>query len=158
MATTDFLDEKRHEIGARLKELKPLVDEYQRLEAAVAALDGITSLSTNGSAARHTSRGEKTSAKPRSPRKRGAAHGARRGRPKGSGTRGAEALALVTASPGITIPELADKMGIKQNYLYRVLPGLADDGLVVKDGRGWKPKAAAPKATEPTPPEPTASA
>jgi hypothetical protein len=30
-------------------------------------------------------------------------------------------------------------MGIKQNYLYRVLPGLADDGLVVKDGRGWKP-------------------
>jgi hypothetical protein len=31
-------------------------------------------------------------------------------------------------------------MGIKQNYLYRVLPGLAQDGLVVKDGRGWKPK------------------
>jgi hypothetical protein len=66
-------------------------------------------------------------------------HG-RRGRPKGSGTRGAEALALVKAQPGITIPELAEKMGIKQNYLYRVLPGLAADGLVVKDGRGWKPK------------------
>ena len=32
--------------------------------------------------------------------------------------------------------------GIKQNYLYRVLPGLAEDGLVVKDGRGWKPKDA----------------
>ena len=31
-------------------------------------------------------------------------------------------------------------MGIKQNYLYRVLPGLADDGLVEKDGRGWRPK------------------
>jgi hypothetical protein len=29
-------------------------------------------------------------------------------------------------------------MGIKQNYLYRVLPGLADDGLVVKESRGWK--------------------
>ena len=28
----DFLDEKRSEIGARLKELKPLVDEYSRLE------------------------------------------------------------------------------------------------------------------------------
>jgi predicted ArsR family transcriptional regulator len=59
---------------------------------------------------------------------------------QGSGTRGAEALALVKAQPGITIPELAEKMGIKQNYLYRVLPGLAADGLVVKDGRGWKPK------------------
>jgi DNA-binding IclR family transcriptional regulator len=67
----------------------------------------------------------------------------RRGRPKGSGTRGAEALALVKASPGITIPEIAEKMGIKQNYLYRVLPGLAEDGLVKKDGRGWHPKDAA---------------
>ena len=46
-------------------------------------------------------------------------------------------------SPGITIPELAAKMGIKQNYLYRVLPGLAEDGLVAKDGRGWHPKDAA---------------
>jgi DNA-binding IclR family transcriptional regulator len=45
--------------------------------------------------------------------------------------------------PGITVPEIAEKMGIKQNYLYRVLPGLAEDGLVVKDGRGWKPKDAA---------------
>ena len=77
-------------------------------------------------------------------RKRGATHtGGRRGRPKGSGTRGAEALALVKQNPGITIPEIAEKMGIKQNYLYRVLPGLAADGLVVKDGRGWKPKDAA---------------
>ena len=31
---TDFLDEKRKEITDRLKELKPLVDEYARLEAA----------------------------------------------------------------------------------------------------------------------------
>jgi hypothetical protein len=150
MATADFLDEKRHEIGARLKELKPLVDEYQRLEAAAAALAGITTTSANGSTARRASRGEQTTTKPRSARKRGAAHGARRGRPKGSGTRGAEALALVTSTPGITIPELAEKMGIKQNYLYRVLPGLAEDGLVVKDGRGWKPKASAPAAAEPT--------
>ena len=66
-----------------------------------------------------------------------------RGRPKGSGTRGNEALALVKAKPGITIPEIAEQMGIKQNYLYRVLPGLASDGLVEKDGRGWRPKTAA---------------
>ena len=42
--------------------------------------------------------------------------------------------------PGITIPELAAKMGIKQNYLYRVLPGLQAEGSVKKDGRGWHPK------------------
>jgi hypothetical protein len=146
MYMADFLDEKRNEIGSRLKELKPLVEEYQRLEAAAAALDGLPVPSSNGQApARRVPR-------PKSPSKRrssnasasaGAGSGTgtgRRGRPKGSGTRGAEALALVKASPGITIPEIAEKMGIKQNYLYRVLPGLADDGLVTKDGRGWHAK------------------
>ena len=37
----DFLDEKRKEIDARLRELRPLVDEYQRLEKAAAALSGV---------------------------------------------------------------------------------------------------------------------
>jgi hypothetical protein len=139
----DFLDEKRNEIGARLKELKPLVDEYRRLEAAAAALDGVpvggagTSANGSGSARRASAR-VKTAGRSRT----GTGTG-RRGRPKGSGTRGAEALALVKGNPGITIPEIAEKMGIKQNYLYRVLPGLAEDGLVTKDGRGWHPKDAA---------------
>ena len=42
--------------------------------------------------------------------------------------------------PGITIPELASKMGIKHNYLYRVLPGLEKEGKVRKVGKGWHPK------------------
>jgi hypothetical protein len=129
--TTDFLDEKRQEINARLNELKPLVDEYQRLQAAAAALAGVSAPPTPTAAAQR--RPARTAAKPN------IASRGRRGRPKGSGTRGAEALALVKASPGITIPQIAEKMGIKQNYLYRVLPGLADDGLVIKDGHGWKP-------------------
>ena len=41
--------------------------------------------------------------------------------------------------PGITIPEIAEAMGIQQNYLYRVLPALQKDGLVRKEGRGWHP-------------------
>lgn len=133
----DFLDEKRSEIGARLKELKPLVEEYERLEAAAAALDGVPP-NQNGnapSARRSPARAAATG--------RRAKGTGRRGRPKGSGTRGAEALKLVRAKPGITIPEIAEQMGIKQNYLYRVLPGLAEDGLVRKDGRGWHPRQAA---------------
>jgi DNA-binding IscR family transcriptional regulator len=43
----------------------------------------------------------------------------------------------------VTIPEMAQKMGIQQNYLYRVLPGLEQDGQVRKEGRGWFPKDAA---------------
>ena len=60
------------------------------------------------------------------------------GRRKG-GKRAAEALSFVQGQPGITIPELAVKMGIKQNYLYRVLPGLEQEGKLEKKGRGWYP-------------------
>jgi hypothetical protein len=140
MASGDFLDQKRHEIGARLKELKPLVDEYGRLEAAATALDGVPATAlTHATAATRPAPARATAAT----RKRSATHGGRRGRPKGSGTRGADALALVKENPGITIPEIAEKMGIKQNYLYRVLRALAANGLVVKEGRGWHPKDAA---------------
>ena len=62
------------------------------------------------------------------------------GRRKGSGTRAAQALSFVQGQPGITIPELAAKMNIKQNYLYRVLPGLEQENRVEKKGRGWYPK------------------
>ena len=122
----DFLDEKRKEIQARLKELRPLVDEYHRLEAAERALSGVES----GPAT--------TAATPTRRRRRpSSSSNGRRGRPRGSGTRAAQALQLVGERPGITIPELADAMGIKQNYLYRVMPGLAEDGKVTKSGRGW---------------------
>jgi hypothetical protein len=123
----DFLDEKRKEIQARLKELRPLVDEFHRLEAAEQALSGV-----GGNAAAAT-------AAPTRRRRRSSSSSSngRRGRPRGSGTRAAQALQLVGERPGITIPELADAMGIKQNYLYRVMPGLAGEGKVTKSGRGW---------------------
>jgi len=127
----DFLDEKRKEIQARLKELKPLVDEYQRLEAAEAALSGVGGTTTT------TTRAASAPAASRRRRRSSGSGNGRRGRPRGSGTRGAQALELVKARPGITIPELADAMGIKQNYLYRVMPGLAEEGKVTKSGRGW---------------------
>jgi len=135
----DFLDEKRNELKARLDELRPLVDEYRRLEAAVAALDGVK---TGGGAAPSRRRGGGGGG--------GSSNGGsgtngsgRRGRPRGSGTRGKQALELVRSSPGITIPEIAEQMGIQQNYLYRVLPGLQKDGLIRKEGRGWHPMDAA---------------
>ena len=113
----DFLDEKRREIEARLKELRPLVDEYNRLEKASAALAGVG----NGGARQRTTRG------------RG------RGRPRGSGTRAKQALELVRARPGITIRELSEAMGIHANYQYRVMPTLESEGQVVKRDKGWHP-------------------
>ena len=124
----DFLEEKKREIDARLKELRPLVDEYHRLEAAAAALEGLPS--TGGNASTPTRRSSRT----RSTSGQGTG---RRGRPRGSGTRSKQALELVRSRPGITIPEIADAIGIQQNYLYRVMPGLAEEGKVTKSGRGW---------------------
>jgi CRP-like cAMP-binding protein len=135
----DFLDEKRREIATRLKELEPLVSEYDRLRSALDALDGVGGAGGSARAARGA-------AAPRPARRaatNGAARQSGRGRPRGTGTRSKEALALVRSQPGISIPEIAQTMGIKQNYLYRVLPQLQKDGLVRKEGRGWHANDAA---------------
>jgi ribosomal protein S25 len=158
---TDFLDEKRQEITSRLKELKPLVDEFNRLEAAASALAGVIGSAASEATAVVTRRrgpgrppgsGRKKAAAPKAAAAKAAAPKAaapkagrptkrRAGRRKGSGTRAAEARSFVQGQPGITIPELAAKMGIKQNYLYRVLPGLEQENKVEKKGRGWYPKS-----------------
>jgi hypothetical protein len=154
---TDFLDEKRQEITARLKELKPAVDESKRLEAAAAALAGVGGTRSPGTATAaprrkkgpgrprgSVNRKAATASPAKATRKPARKAGRRRaGRRKGSGTRAIEAFSFVQGQPGITIPELAAKMGIKQNYLYRVLPGLEQEGKVTKRGRGWHPKAKA---------------
>ena len=121
----DFLDEKRKEIDARLRELRPLVDEYNRLEKAAAALSGV------GGA-------QRMAAVPRR-RNSGGGGGNRRGRPRGSGNRAKQALELVRTRPGISISEMASAMKIQPNYLYRVMPTLESEGQVVKREKGWHP-------------------
>ncbi len=128
----DFLEVKKREIAQRLEELRPQVEEFRRLEAAQRALEGVSDTAGESPAPRR-GRAKRSAAGTRN-------GNGRRGRPKGSGTRAAEALQIVTDNPGITIPDMAQKMGIQQNYLYRVLPGLEQDGKVRKDGRGWFPK------------------
>jgi predicted transcriptional regulator len=128
------------EIKAIDDQLRVLKDEASRLEAARAALTGGTRRggrpATNGTA--------RTPARPSGRRDRGAA--ARR---PGSGTtRATQALELVREKPGITIPEIATAMKIEPNYLYRVLPRLASDGQVKRDGQGWHP-APSSKSTSP---------
>jgi hypothetical protein len=149
----DFLEQKQSELAGRMDELRPLVDEYARLEAAAAALDSVNvsavavspskrgpgrprNVATADTASAKPAKGTPGKAKPA----KGKAAGKHAGRRKGSGARAAEALALVQQQPGITIPELAVKMGIKQNYLYRVLPSLEQEGKAVKKGRGWTAK------------------
>lgn len=144
----DFLDQKRREIENRLAELKPLIAEHNRLQAAAEALSGAASSSANGSPpvapARRgpgRPRGSKNrrTATAKAPRATPSRVAGRGGRRKGTGKRAAEALAAITAQPGITVPELVSKIKVNQTYLYRVLPGLREQGKISKQGRGWHP-------------------
>jgi hypothetical protein len=129
---TDFLKKTLKDIEARRRELAPLVEEYRQLEEAAAALQGVDGNSRTATA----------TATARPTRRRAASKPSgtgRRGRPRGSGKRAQQALDLVAGQPGITIPELAKAMKIQPNYLYRVLPGLEQDGKVKKKDKGWFP-------------------
>jgi hypothetical protein len=127
----DFLDAKVREIEERLQELRPLIEEFHRLEAASAALDGVSATAAAPVRRRPAASVNGTSRPGRPGRPRGG-----RG---GDNTRASQTVELVRTQPGITIPELADHMGIKPNYLYRVLPQLADEGKVRRQGKGWHP-------------------
>ncbi len=57
-----------------------------------------------------------------------------RGRRSAAGTRADQTVALIRENSGVTIPQLAEKLKIQPNYLYRVVPKLVKDGLITKDG------------------------
>ncbi len=131
-----FVDTTVKDIDERLRELQ---NEVSRLEAARSALTGArrgpgrprgASASASGASTRTTRArtGRRASAGPRT-----------RSARRGGNTRSVQALDLVRKQPGITIPELAKAMKIQPNYLYRVLPRLASEGQIKRNGQGWHP-------------------
>jgi DNA invertase Pin-like site-specific DNA recombinase len=52
-------------------------------------------------------------------------------------TRADEAVRIIKANSGITASEVAKRMRIKPNYLYRVLGDLQKEGRVKKSGRSY---------------------
>lgn len=159
---SDLLDRTRTEINDRLDELRPTLAEYERLRAAVVALDGTAgSTSADGAAGpaardaaaprlRPGPRGSRTtvvrasSQRPARPASSGSAR--KGGRPKGSGRRAIQALAAVRNQPGMTVAQLATRIGADRNYLYKLLPDLAAQGKLVKRGRGWHPASEQPSS------------
>jgi ribosomal protein S25 len=111
------------------KRIAELDDERKRLERALAELGG-----------KVTGRGGRRKARRRGrPRKTGTAKKAGAPRRRRSGTRADQAVKLVQNNPGITASEIAKKMKIKPNYLYRVLGELEKEGRVKKKGRQYQP-------------------
>lgn len=141
---TDIVEQTRREITDRIEQLRPVIEEYERLQAAAEALASIPAASATESARpaapapRRRGPGRpRHSASARSPRPAGSRK--RSGRPKGSGARAQEAVKLIEGQPGITIREMAAKMKITPNYLYRLLPPLEKEGKIAKQGNGWQP-------------------
>ncbi len=123
---TDTADRILTDLRRRRDELKPLVDELERIEAAIAALEAANSGgSGNGGSRSPAATGGGGSA----PRRR------RRGRPrKGEPNRTDQFLELVRTG-GISIPAAAREMGIGPNYLYRIAGTLESEGTIKKQGR-----------------------
>src|SRR3954454_8521008 len=109
------VDEAANLLRDRMRELDA---ERRRLERALADLTG----------GRATRRGPG--------RPRGSSMGTRRRRRRG-GTRSDQAVRLIKANPGISASEVAKKMGIQPNYMYRVLGDLQKEGKVKKSGRKY---------------------
>ena len=110
-AGSDTIDQARALIEKRLSELD---DERKKLEGTLRDLGGR-----------------------RGPgRPRGSTGGRKRRRRRG-GTRAEQAVKVIQDNPGITPSQIAERLGIKPNYMYRVMNELQKDKLVSKKGRGY---------------------
>jgi sugar-specific transcriptional regulator TrmB len=105
-----------------------LKDRIKELEGELSKLQRALSNLTDG---REGRRG------PGRPRGARAAAGTRARRGRRRGTRSGQAVRLIKANPGITASEIAKKMRIQPNYLYRVLGDLQKEGRVKKSGRSY---------------------
>ena len=118
----DTADRILDDLRRRRDELRPLVDELGRIEAAIDALERASGdTNANGSA----------------PAPAAAGSGRRRGRPrKGEPNRTDQFLALVREG-SVSIPAAAKVLGIGPNYLYRLANTLQAEGTISKQGREY---------------------
>src|SRR5215208_5216799 len=106
-----------------------LKERINELESELANLQRALSNLTEGR------QGRRGPGRPRGSRTAGT--GTRTRRRRRGGTRADQAVKLIKANPGITASEVARKMKIQPNYLYRVLGDLQKEGKVKKSGRSY---------------------
>lgn len=112
---------------ARIEELRPQVEEYARLQEVEAYLRA------------------QLEAPPALPSGTAKPKAARDGRPLHiGGQRAKDIVECVRKKPNITVPEIAGELGIGDTGVYRIARALAEDGQIVRDGRGYVLPAAAP--------------
>jgi CRP-like cAMP-binding protein len=115
----------RQEVETRIAELEALLEPLRAEHAQLKAVAATFGAGAGSGGRRRTPR-----AATATPVGRGA-----------GGSRAQQAVALITAQPGVTAADLAQALGISRNYLYRVLPRLEARGVVTKEGMGYHPAA-----------------
>lgn len=149
----NLIEDFQTRIDARMAEIHPLVQEYhalQQLRGVISNLDaadvaahianfpipGLTGVPGSGSGSEGTG-----GTRPKRP------SSAKRNRPRAAASPPAtdrsgeghdeEIVALVTAEPGLTAAQLAERLDLPVSVLFRTLPLLQRDGLVRKHGKGF---------------------
>jgi hypothetical protein len=119
--------EKR--VVSRLKELRPLVEEYEQLRQVADRLG----VDVNAA-------GEKQPAarKRRSAPRRTSSRRAPRGTKAVGAERRARVLELIEQRPGITVPDLSRELAVEPPPLYRTVRKLQSEGVIKKDGKSLK--------------------
>jgi hypothetical protein len=117
VSVLEDLQRVENQLLARMKELRPLVEEYAELERAARRL---------GVAVAEPSPVRSRTAHARTPRRE------RRQAPPGQ--RRQQILTLVTERPGITVREIGNELGVDPTSLYRIVRELDRAGEIVKEG------------------------
>jgi predicted HTH transcriptional regulator len=117
---SDVLDQARSLIEDRLKELD---DERVKLERTLNDISG-------GRV------GRRRPGRPKGSTARRRSSGRKRGRKRS--TRADQAVKIGRENPGITASEVAKRLNIQPNYVYRVMGELQKQGKVKKKGKGYQ--------------------
>jgi transposase len=151
MSIVDDLRGLESRLAKRMKELRPMVEEYQELEQIARRL-GLADDPTGTESAPRKPAASTRSATSR--RKRAGSTGANRGRrraarstttrpggpaPSTSDGRQQQVAGIVQQRPGITVREVAAELGVDPTSLYRVVRRLEKDGTIKKQGRQLQP-------------------
>ena len=115
------LESLKKQLKARSRELEPLVAEYNDLQEALKVLDRSASV---GKTPRRRAR-----VVSRAPARRGRASKRHRA---GRGERPEQFLRVVKENPGLTVSEIAKRIGVHPGGLYTIAKKLSDEGAVKK--------------------------
>jgi len=123
----DLVGQIQRDIEKRLQELRPLIEEKERLEAVLAAL-------TNGSTA---TRSAPRAARATTPRPAGRApYAAGKGRRAPRGANREAILSVVRERPGVSAAEVAEITKIAKPTVHTTISQLKRKGILEPEGSG----------------------